>query len=73
VTGGISDYITEDISIFTATSKATAGKQIIVDGLLVQTVPRDGNSLFRSLRILLEDEGRYNRLRQKAVGYSKFI
>jgi hypothetical protein len=38
-----------------------------MDGLLVQTVLRDGNFSSRSLSILLEDEGHHNRLRQKAV------
>jgi hypothetical protein len=38
-----------------------------MDVLLVQTVLRDGNFSSRSLSILLEDEGHYNRLRQKAV------
>lgn len=35
----------------------------------MQTVARKGNSVFRSLSIalLLEDEDRYSRLRQKAV------
>jgi hypothetical protein len=35
--------------------------------LSVQTVARDGNCLFRSLSIMLEVEGRYNRVRQNVV------
>jgi hypothetical protein len=31
----------------------------------VETVARDGNCLFKSLSILLEDGGQYHRLRQK--------
>jgi hypothetical protein len=40
-----------------------------MDRLSVQTLIRDGNSLYRFLSILLEDEFQYNRLRQKAVEY----
>jgi hypothetical protein len=45
----------------------TTGKYIVIDELSVRNVVRDGNCLFRSLGILLDDEGRYNRLMQKAV------
>jgi hypothetical protein len=38
-----------------------------MDGVSVQTVTRVRNCLFRSLSILLEDEGRYSRLRQNAI------
>jgi hypothetical protein len=38
-----------------------------MDGVSVQTVTRVKNCLFRSLSLLLEDEGRYNRLRQNAI------
>jgi hypothetical protein len=42
-------------------------EKLIMDGLSVWTVTRDGNCLFQSLSILLEDESRYNKLRQKAA------
>jgi hypothetical protein len=38
-----------------------------MDGLSVQTVAREEKCLFRSLTLLLEDEGQYNRLRHKAA------
>jgi hypothetical protein len=38
-----------------------------MDRLSAQTVAKDRNCLYQSLGILLEDEGQYNKLRQKAV------
>jgi hypothetical protein len=45
----------------------TAGKEVIMDGLSVQTVAIDGICLFLNLSILLVDEGQYKILMQKAV------
>jgi hypothetical protein len=42
-----------------------------MDSLSEQTVAREGKSLFRSLSLLLEDEGQCNRVGQKQ--YSKFV
>jgi hypothetical protein len=45
----VSDNFSENISTEIVRNKGTAGKQIIMDGLSVNTVARDGNCLFRSL------------------------
>jgi hypothetical protein len=45
----------------------TAGKEVIMDGLSVQTVARDGICLFLNRSILLVDEGQYKILMQKAL------
>jgi hypothetical protein len=47
--------------------KKTAGKKTIVDGLSMQTVARDVNSLLRSLSIPLEDEGWHNNAKKHAA------
>jgi hypothetical protein len=44
---------------------------VVTDGLSVQTVAVGGKCLFRSLSILLEDEGQYSKLRQKR--YKNFV
>jgi hypothetical protein len=40
-------------------------KLVIMEGLSLQTIALEENCLFRSVNILLEDEGQYNKLRQR--------
>jgi hypothetical protein len=55
--------------VLTTNYKEQNSRKVIIDALSARTVARDGNCLFRSFSILLEDEGRHNMLRQKAKQY----
>jgi hypothetical protein len=56
VTGGVSDIIFR---------WGIVEKLVIMEGLSLQTIVLEENCLFRSVNILLEDEGQYNKLRQQ--------
>jgi hypothetical protein len=53
--------VVETIFVVTARNTGTAGKLIIMDGLSVQTIARDGNCLSWSLVILQVGRGQYSR------------